>query len=158
MASSYFDYAGREIIPSIRWTSSPRLDTNSRDQVALTSSCVTLRDRKMHTEFNRASGELRFTVYDGLIHKDDFNRCLAHARESFGKDNVKQNVVFVLNDDGVGEEETTLAVARLGVNLSCGDRKAELIRRLIWHGYVRDVSRETAMFMCFRSPARQWKF
>jgi hypothetical protein len=156
---SYINHLGNEVIPAVSgWGSMPRPDPNSRDQVALTNCCAMLRDRKMHTEFNRASGELRFTVYDGLIHKDDFNRCLAHARESFGKDNVKQNVVFVLNDDGVGEEETTLAVARLGVNLSCGDRKAELIRRLIWHGYVRDVSRETAMFMCFRSPARQWKF
>jgi hypothetical protein len=155
---SYINHLGNEVIPAVNWGSGPRVDPATRDQVALTTSCATLRHRKMHAEFNRASGELRFTVYEGFIHKDVFNRCLAYARETFGKDNVKENVVFVLNDDGVGEAETTLAVALLGVNLSCGDRKAELIRRLIWHKYVRDVGRETAMFMCFRSPARQWKF
>lgn len=156
-------------IPAIPWNDGPkRPDPTARDRVATatTSPCSALRERGMYTEFNRESGELRLTVYDGYIDREEFNRVLAGVRQQF---DVKAIVVYVLNDDGVGEEAgTTLAVARLGINTASGDKRHELIRQLVWQKYERQLAREsetnqkgreTGTYVCYRLfPATQWMF
>lgn len=159
MLESYFDSRGNEIIPAVPWPDRPpRPDPTARDRVALTSDCKRLRDRTMYSRFKKKAMELEIEVYDGNIFKEQFNKLLTEVRKRFGEENVRSILVLVLNDDGFGEPEPTISLARLGINGFVADRKVALIRQLQAQGYERDLGSETGLFMAFRlSPARQWK-
>src|SRR5947208_2460334 len=102
--NSFANHFGNEVIPAIPWGGEARPDANERDRQVLTNNCRLLRERNAHFAFE--NGELQVHIHDGLLSRDNFNKTLAWCRQQ-GK--VEAIYVYVLNDQGDGEETPTFA-------------------------------------------------